>query len=407
MENPQDPVAPQVSNQPAVTPAFTPDSSSPPKSKMLPIMAGVLAVLLLAASAGAYWYMQPLSQDKRVPPFEPTPTLSVSNNVQEGFSKRLFEVGDNFFPETAFPAELTSLTDDQLVGIQCTDRYQDSGERKFVAYLSQETKLLTDPTLLSFIETHPTASRVTRCETTTGQSIIEYDIEAGGGGSGSVAYFDWISAQGTLIKTVSIPNDGAPYFGCFPPYALTTGNLFYYGCGGGDGGFGQTTLYKIDLNAGSAQLLLRCTSTAESSAEDPNGGSKIECNQTSGAPATLDTIQYTLPAGWTGEIVENSLLITAPGGGFLSIKVYDYTGAKLDLEYCRVRDVCVSGQSTFTAMKVGNVSGVEASGLDNSGGGREFIATKGNKMYVISTFSPPSPSEYEKNVQTVLDSLKF
>jgi hypothetical protein len=58
---------------------------------------------------------------------------------------------------------------------------------------------------------------------------------------------------------------------------LTNKNIFYWGCGGGDGGFGQSSIYAIDMNALSSRRVIKCTSTADSSFENPVGTATTKC----------------------------------------------------------------------------------------------------------------------------------
>lgn len=129
--------------------------------------------------------------------------------------------------------------------------------------------------------------------------------------------------------------------------------------------------------------------------------------QTNGADLT--EIKYTLPQGWETKLNNNNLFISPiNGGGFLSIKVYDYPSNIGRREYyCQVSRVCIEGTTYFTEMNIGNISGYMANALDNSGGGSEYFGAKGNKFYVISSYNPPSPNEFEKNYKTVLNSLIF
>jgi hypothetical protein len=100
---------------------------------------------------------------------------------------------------------------------------------------------------------------------------------SGGGGGGNVAYFESTDASGVINSEIAVPNDGAAYFACTKPYALTNNNIFYYGCGGGDGGAGQASVYSLDLNTSKARQLLVCTSVSNSSADNPVGTSTVEC----------------------------------------------------------------------------------------------------------------------------------
>lgn len=121
----------------------------------------------------------------------------------------------------------------------------------------------------------------------------------------------------------------------------------------------------------------------------------------------LKEIKYTLPASWKTELYENTLLLSAETGGYLAISVYDYSSnIGRRAYYCQVRDVCID-TSIFTETKIGNISGYSAEGIDNSGGGIEYFGTKGNKFYVISSYSPPSSSDFDSNYQSVLNSLIF
>lgn len=146
---------------------------------------------------------------------------------------------------------------------------------------------------------------------------------------------------------------------------------------------------------------------------------KVEATKTpSNAPVvngvSLSEIKYTLPQGWKAEIRKNALnedgleLTPESGGGFLWIQVYDYPGTSGRREYyCQVSKVCIEGTSYFNKMSLGNISGYSAHALDNSGGGTEYFGAKGNKFYIISSFSPHYPNEFGKNYMNMLNSLKF
>lgn len=125
--------------------------------------------------------------------------------------------------------------------------------------------------------------------------------------------------------------------------------------------------------------------------------------------ADLEDIKYELPQGWEAKLSSDSLLISpAEGGGFLSIRIYNYPGDVGRREYyCQVSNVCIDGVSYFTELSIGNISGYVANALDNSGGGAEYFGAKGSKFYIISSYNPPSPNEFEKNYENVLNSLVF
>ena len=123
----------------------------------------------------------------------------------------------------------------------------------------------------------------------------------------------------------------------------------------------------------------------------------------------LSDIKYTLPPNWSAKITDTKLYISPnSGGGFLSIQVYDYTGNTGRREYyCQVSNICIDGTTYFNETSIGNISGYIANALDNSGGGPEYFGAKGNKFYIIGSYNPPSPNEFEKNYDNVLNSLVF
>lgn len=130
--------------------------------------------------------------------------------------------------------------------------------------------------------------------------------------------------------------------------------------------------------------------------------------------ANLSDIKYSLPQGWIAEIKKNflnqdSIFISPENeGGYLSVSVYDYPGTIGRREYyCQVSDVCIEDTTYFNEINLGNIPGYSANALDNSGGGVVFFGAKGEKFYIINTYKPPSPSEFETNYMTVLNSLQF
>lgn len=152
----------------------------------------------------------------------------------------------------------------------------------------------------------------------------------------------------------------------------------------------------------------------------PSSGVLVEVSPTltpqiSPTPATvvngvnLKNVKVTLPEGWEIKLNNDSLLISPKtGGGYLSVKAYEYPTTIGRREYyCQVSKVCIEGTSYFTEMSIGNISGYSANALDNSGGGTEYFGAKGNKFYIISSYNPPSPNEFEKSYQQVLNSLIF
>lgn len=127
--------------------------------------------------------------------------------------------------------------------------------------------------------------------------------------------------------------------------------------------------------------------------------------QTNGAG--LKDIKYEIPSHWEADLNDERLFLSPGNGGYLSVQVYDYPeNIGRRTYYCQVRDVCIE-KSYFTETNIGNISGYIANGLDNSGGGLEYFGAKGNKFYIISSYNPPSPNDFENHYKNVLDSLIF
>lgn len=125
-----------------------------------------------------------------------------------------------------------------------------------------------------------------------------------------------------------------------------------------------------------------------------------------GAP--LENIKYTLPSTWTSKLENGGLTLSANGGGYFHIRTYTYPGTMGRREfYCSLSSVCIEGTSYFNPMMIGNIDGYSANALDNSGSGIEYFGAKGNVFYVISSYGPPSPSEFENTYRDVMNSLVF
>lgn len=125
--------------------------------------------------------------------------------------------------------------------------------------------------------------------------------------------------------------------------------------------------------------------------------------------ADLKHIKYTLPLTWEAKIDENNLFLSPKeNGGYLSIRVYDYPQNVGRREYlCKITDWCAQATPTFREMKIGNINGYVVSELDNSGGGPVYIGAKGNKYYLIQSYNPPEPNDYQRSYEQVLRSLVF
>ena len=185
--------------------------------------------------------------------------LKNQNNQKEEantYSKRQFDINSKFYLTQRYPSELVDIEEDSLLGIRCSQQQYVRQMDKW--YSDYDNKIeLKDTNLLRLIESASTDLKGSKtdsfiffssCATENGGTIVKYEKWAGGGGSRNVAYFGVVNASGNVERVTSIKSDGIPYFTCNKPLELTTSNVLYYECGGGDGGSGSASIYKIDLN---------------------------------------------------------------------------------------------------------------------------------------------------------------
>ncbi len=127
----------------------------------------------------------------------------------------------------------------------------------------------------------------------------------------------------------------------------------------------------------------------------------------------LSHISYTLPPAWNARIEYETLFISPErGGGEIAIGVYDFPQNASRREFfCKVtQDMCISGETYFEQVSIGNISGYLARRIDASGGGDQYFGAKGNKFYHISTYIPsypPAVTEFGLRYKDVLNSLVF
>lgn len=207
-------------------------------------------------------------------------SVSPTKQGQEGkaaYSKRQFDVNKNFFNTESYPNELIAIENKDLVGMKCSPEYVRQVGGEYTLGTNPESKL-EDVSLLGIITNlnktivNNYIAVFTMCDTENGMRIIEYETWSGGGGLGNTAYFGIVKDARDIEEITSIKNDGIPYFTCNRPLELTTSNILYYGCGGGDGGSGSASIYKIDLNNKTSTRIIKCDSSA-----NPNGKPLLQC----------------------------------------------------------------------------------------------------------------------------------
>lgn len=219
-------------------------------------------------------------QNATVLPTQAVDSTPTQRTTTKSFVKRQFDInkkieisGGNFID---YPKEILSIGENDLVAMKCLpyiwhgynpDSYLYYDENVPAGKITtKDIKTLTDERLLRLIneakKTVPskTIGDIRFCDTEDSRTVFQYGTHAGGGGNQNVANFSIVNSDGAVKKITAIPNDGAPYFECRQPLQLTKSGLLYYECGGGDGLFGATSFYEINLTANTNNAVLRCTS---------------------------------------------------------------------------------------------------------------------------------------------------
>ena len=208
----------------------------------------------------------------------------ISSPAMRNYPKRLFDVSSKWIAGVKYPSEVTDVQEQNLIGLKCSAYYQSTDGVAYEALIDGDPQKLTDQTLIGLIK--KTGSNIGKsvsaafyCEPNEGAILYEYETQAGGGGTGNVAHINLVSADGSIEKVTEIPYDGAAYFACRKPLQLTSANIFYIECGGGDGGGGAASVYSIDLNDKKQSQVLYCSAHVDTDNLQADGtpGTKVEC----------------------------------------------------------------------------------------------------------------------------------
>lgn len=184
------------------------------------------------------------------------------------YPNRQFDINKNFFQTEAYPSEITNITDDNLVGMKCGDSYSRQIDGSYVSFAGSKQAKNADSEILNLVKMAEKTidtqqvDAIMSCHAADNRIIIVYHTLGGGGGSKNVAHFGLVNDD-NVKKITSISNYGTPYFVCNEPLQLTTSNILYYACGGGDSNVGSSTIYKIDLSADSYSSVLQCSSSGD------------------------------------------------------------------------------------------------------------------------------------------------
>ncbi len=244
----------------------------------------LISVMVLVGIAGISYYIGRSSSGNTKTPVTPSPVASQpedslipspasspSNISLLGNPiKRLYFPGEKIFTKMDYPIEMTGINDGDLHNLQCSPDYYRDYEKQHYTYQEdprvaavemkdQNLYLLAEKAF----EIDLDADVYRACKVDDGRYILEYEKQGGGGGSNNKSIFGVLGTDKTFQKITEIPTDGSPYFGCYKTLQLTKSNILWYQCGGGDGGYGSVSVYKIDLSNKNHTLVTKCEAISD------------------------------------------------------------------------------------------------------------------------------------------------
>lgn len=255
-----------------------------------PLRLGILIAILLATSlaGGIYLYAfrdsqtssttEPLNEDQTEMPsasasaeIQTVDSQSLDPYFKADFAQRMYGKDDKLLKNQAFPKEMTSIKDEDLVALRCTPRYSEtfdyekaSPDGPFLVYDNEISETVKINELIKGYRERLRDSFKKQvdafiiCDTNQGRRLVEYE--------------NWGSDTGTTVKRIaeiSSPTEIAslaevtipfPYFACFEPLMLTKQDIFYFSCPIEENGFSFNSVYRVNLKNKENRKLIECSS---------------------------------------------------------------------------------------------------------------------------------------------------
>lgn len=209
----------------------------------------------------------PVPQSVGTPP-SPTPLPLSGKRLY--FQPTATSEGTTFFDQE-LPAEITQMPDTKLKTISCSPFYskQIDGSYTMIDPVGGDLVTVENETVFKIADLINEATKdrdpdeFAFCQTDNAQKLVIYNIFQGGGGGANTVNLTLTGKDDQVLGPITtIPNSqGFPYFNCRYPLQLTTDNVVYLQCGGGDGGFVGGLLMKVNLISTTQTTLKTCRSS--------------------------------------------------------------------------------------------------------------------------------------------------
>lgn len=215
-----------------------------------------------------YKSQQPYSDSYNpgTPTLTPTPADENTPLFTGTFKKRQYKQDFKIFNKINLPSEMASLSDDMLIGMDCTpEKYQDRTKNPIILSLAKKI----NPQNFYF-------NRMVLCKTETGKYILYYGLRDEKSQNMKQAIVEVSSDLKEITPKVTFPDRDPGYFPCGYPMMLTRNNEYYYSCGGGDIMM-YLQIYKVSLDSNQKPVeIIFCTD--DSAADTPPAHKGVVCN---------------------------------------------------------------------------------------------------------------------------------
>jgi hypothetical protein len=180
----------------------------------------------------------------------PTPFIATNSSTMD-FSKKQVDLSKKFFFKKDYPQAVTTISDDQLAAMHCTQNY----------FVYGGGSVLLNPTVKIFLNQIqlPTTEKLVsllRCTIENGKSFLVYNVTTDSLAGAGIYYSEILDDVLTSPKLL-IPNMGSPYSMCVQPLFLTKTNNLYIECEGGDVGSFKD-IYKVNVDSPDAKEIYYC-----------------------------------------------------------------------------------------------------------------------------------------------------